>query len=171
MSSTRCPVAPSRRGQQHLELGFGEEVLDDRERHVLAALGADREVAHRFAVAHQREIDQLAAGIAGAQIDELRPLVGGNGVAELLVDRRRLVVAAALERIDAVEKTRCRFHGLFCPQRKKVTSVVSTRAMATRAADASGPTESHRRQYSKQEACQTAAGKRNGAFCNGMTPN
>ena len=40
-----------------------------------------------------------------------------------------------------------------------------------RGGDASGPTESHRRQYSKQEACQTAAGKRNGAFCNGMTPN
>ena len=60
MSSTRWPVAPSGRGEQHLELGFGEEVLDDGERHMLAALGADREVAHRFAVAHQREIDQLA---------------------------------------------------------------------------------------------------------------
>ncbi len=116
MSSTRWPVAPGGRGQQHLQLGFGEEVLDDGERHMLVALGADREVAHRLAVAHQREVDELAAGIAGAQIDQLRPLVGGHAVGELVVERHRLVVAAALERIDAVEKTRCCFHGLFYPQ-------------------------------------------------------
>src|SRR5262245_15133459 len=52
-----------RRRQQNFEPGFGENVLGDDERHVLARFRAHREVAHRLTVAHQQEIDELAARI------------------------------------------------------------------------------------------------------------
>ena len=38
ISSTTVPATPSRRGDQHFELGLREEVLDHGERHVHRAL-------------------------------------------------------------------------------------------------------------------------------------
>src|SRR5262245_46683758 len=70
-------------GEQHFELGFGNEVFDNGEWHVLARPCTDWEVAHRFSVAHEREIDELLGRIAGAQVDELCALVGRHGVEQL----------------------------------------------------------------------------------------
>src|SRR5450432_3626685 len=42
-----------RRGEEHFELGFGKDVLDDGERNVFRTFRGEREIAHRLAVAHQ----------------------------------------------------------------------------------------------------------------------
>ena len=54
-STTTVPVTPARRGELQLDHRAAVEVLDHPQRHVHVALGADREVAHRLAVAHQHD--------------------------------------------------------------------------------------------------------------------
>src|SRR5450432_3033275 len=54
------PSGALRRGNTELELALGEDVFDDRQGDVLCGARADREVAHRFAVPHEDETDQLA---------------------------------------------------------------------------------------------------------------
>ena len=70
-STTSSPVTPSGAAACSSTTVPPVEVLDHPERHVHVALGADREVAHRLAVAHQQHVDQLVGGVAAAEVQRL----------------------------------------------------------------------------------------------------
>ncbi len=72
-------------------------VLDNGERDVAVRFCADRKEAHQRAVAQQCQADQLGTTIAGAEVDQLRPLIPRHPIDEITIEQNRLVQAGTLE--------------------------------------------------------------------------
>src|ERR1700694_786967 len=74
---------------EDFENGVGEQILDHPQRHVGGALGGDREVAHRVAVADQDHTDHFVRAVAAAKIHRLRSGAGWNHIAQRAVQQDR----------------------------------------------------------------------------------
>src|SRR5215216_1425111 len=81
------------------------DVLDDPQRHMHLTPRSDGEVPHRHAVAHQHNYDQSISGVATAEVERLADHAIGNEVAEVRVDRDRLVESSTLEGVNALHET------------------------------------------------------------------
>src|SRR4051812_25074732 len=93
-----------------LDDGAAGEVLDHPERHVHVALRTDREPPHRLAVAQQQGVDQLAGGVAAAEVQRLGRLAVGHRVLQRGVDRAGLGQPLAGDRKDALQEAWAALH-------------------------------------------------------------
>ena len=90
-------------------------VFHDSQRDVYITSGSDREVPHRHSVAHQDNGDQLIGGVAAPEVECLADYAVGNQIAEVGVDRCRLVESGALEGMDPLQETILSEHMSFLP--------------------------------------------------------
>ena len=103
-STTSSPVTPSGAAACSSTTHAAGQVLDHPERHVVVALRPDREPAHRLAVAQEQHVDELAGGVAAAEVQRLGRLPGRHGVAQRGVERAGLGQALPGDREDALQE-------------------------------------------------------------------
>src|SRR4029453_16378252 len=96
---------PERRQQLQLNDRSAFDVLHDPQWHVNIAPGSDREVPHRYSVAHQHNGDQLISGVAAAEVERLADHSVRDEVAQVGADRDRLVKPGAFEGVNALQET------------------------------------------------------------------
>ena len=87
-STTTVPVSPSGAASCSSSTVPSSMSSTTRERDVRVGLGADREVAHRGAVADEHDRDQLVGAVAAAEVQRLRGDPGRHGVGEAVVQQR-----------------------------------------------------------------------------------
>src|ERR1700709_1686358 len=100
------PAGAGGRGEMDLDVGLREQGLAAPQRDVRGRSRADREQAHRLPVAHDRDGDELGAGVAATEVDELRLVAGRHRVGQRRIQQCRLVEPLPLELVGSLQKAR-----------------------------------------------------------------